>query len=355
MSRSNIRFFLGSNTRHGFVPLFDEIRRPEDGNRLYILKGGPGSGKSTLMLRIAKALEGEGHSIEYIQCASDPQSLDAILDPASRISIVDGTAPHILDPEYPGAYDNIINMGDVWHQNELTKNKKDIIKLGHTISKCHTMATACIASAYALLYNRMSLAAPYVNKAGIKEVYRKITDELEGSPTGAEKKRLLSAVSVGKVEFFHETISALCPRVYAVWDDYGAASAMLLGMLHDYALLKELDVITCYCSIRTPDKIDHLLLPSAGIAITTANDFHSCPSDELISEASLMYPLADNIDSLLKSHLSIAEKLIDTASSHVAAAKALHDNLEAYYVEAMDFSLVDRIYDRVIQEILALH
>jgi hypothetical protein len=49
----------------------------------------------------------------------------------------------------------------------------------------------------------------------------------------------------------------------------------------------------------------------------------------------------------------MAEKLIDTACSHVAAAKALHDDLEAYYVRAMNFSLVDRIYDRLMQEILA--
>lgn len=353
MSENKIKFFLGSNTRRGFIPLFDEIRRPADGRRLYLLKGGPGSGKSTLMRRVAKALENEGHSIEYIQCASDPHSLDAVLDHTSGISLADGTAPHILDPEYPGAYDVIINMGDIWNQDMLTESREDIIRLSSIIGKCHSMAAACITSAYALLNNRMELAEPYVHKEVIKEAYYRIIHELEGSPDGIEKKRLLSAVSVGKVEFFHDTIYALCSRVYSVRDDYGAASAMLLDMLHDYALLKGLDVITCYCSIRIPDKIDHLIFPSAGLAVTTSNTFHSCPADELIPETELIHPIEYNIASRLQSHLSMAEKLIDTACSHVAAAKALHDDLEAYYVRAMNFSLVDRIYDRLMQEILA--
>ena len=41
--------FLGANTPKGFVSLFDELYNPYDNTDAYIIKGGPGTGKSTLM------------------------------------------------------------------------------------------------------------------------------------------------------------------------------------------------------------------------------------------------------------------------------------------------------------------
>ena len=52
----NVKFFMGSNTKRGFVPLFDKLKDPLNGHRFYILKGGPGSGKSTLMNVLPKLL-----------------------------------------------------------------------------------------------------------------------------------------------------------------------------------------------------------------------------------------------------------------------------------------------------------
>ena len=35
------RYFLGANTGKGFVSLYDEFCKPESGNFLYVIKGGP--------------------------------------------------------------------------------------------------------------------------------------------------------------------------------------------------------------------------------------------------------------------------------------------------------------------------
>lgn len=349
-----IQFFLGSNTKRGFVPLFDELRNPVSGYRLYILKGGPGSGKSSLMRRIAKALEEQGHDIEYIPCASDPQSLDAILDYDSHVSIVDGTAPHTMDPAYPGAYDVIINLGDVWNQDLLMQNKKRIMELSDIIGKCHSMATTCITSAAVLLENNRALAEPYINQDEIRVSLQQLMKELNDSPAGQEKKRLLSAVSVGETVFFDDTLTSLCPKLYSISDDWGASSGLLLSLLHDFAVSKNVDVITCYCSIRTPDKIDHLLFPSAGFGITTMNSFHSTASKDCIPVDGLMFPIDCTILDGMNHNLTMAKQLIETAGKHVARAKQLHDDLEAFYIKAMDFSKVDEVYDKMIREILTV-
>ena len=89
-----IQYFLGANSPAGFYSLYSELLPPETANAIYILKGGPGCGKSTLMRRVAQAMEEKGASVEYIACSGDPDSLDAVVFPALNTAIVDGTAPH---------------------------------------------------------------------------------------------------------------------------------------------------------------------------------------------------------------------------------------------------------------------
>ena len=75
--------------------MYDQLIDPAQAQAIYILKGGPGCGKSSLMHRVAQRAEEAGESVEYIQCSGDPDSLDAILLPGRKTAIVDGTAPHV--------------------------------------------------------------------------------------------------------------------------------------------------------------------------------------------------------------------------------------------------------------------
>lgn len=352
MTDNNIKFLLGSNSKRGFYSLFDELRNPLEGNRLYIIKGGPGSGKSSLMKRVIKELKAKNHSLEYIHCASDPRSLDAFIDYDAGISMVDGTSPHTMDPIYPGAYDVIINMAECWDDKNLVNNKGEIIALSNTISTSHQMATSCIKAATSLLDNNMAIAQSYINHEITQDFIRQIMKELKDSKTGNEKKRLLSAVSVGETVFFGDTISTLTTKQYIIPDKWGATSGLILSSIHEMAKNLNLEHITCYCSIRTPDKIDHIIFPQAKIAITCANVFHNVKGNKQKVLEDVYKPIPDMKNEQMNLHLDKAKNLIDTASKHIERAKLLHDDLEAFYIEAMDFSRVDGIYDRIIREIL---
>lgn len=91
---SQIRFYLGANSPAGFYSLYDQMLDPAEAEDIMILKGGPGCGKSSFMRRVAAAAEAKGVAVEYIQCSGDPESLDAVVFPALKTAIVDGTAPH---------------------------------------------------------------------------------------------------------------------------------------------------------------------------------------------------------------------------------------------------------------------
>ena len=93
-----IEYFLGANSPAGFYSLYDHLLPPEQARAIYILKGGPGCGKSTLMRKIGVWAEEAGLETEYILCSGDPDSLDALILPSKAVAIVDGTAPHVVVP-----------------------------------------------------------------------------------------------------------------------------------------------------------------------------------------------------------------------------------------------------------------
>ena len=78
--------------------------------QMYLIKSGPGCGKSTLMKRLARAAEQRGELTQRIHCASDPDSLDGVILPGQHRAIVDATAPHVVEPDAPGADEVVVSL-----------------------------------------------------------------------------------------------------------------------------------------------------------------------------------------------------------------------------------------------------
>lgn len=94
----DLSYFLGANSCRGFYSLYDDMVNLPEIDRLYIIKGGAGCGKSTFMKTIAEAANNAGLTVERILCSGDPESLDGIYLPLLRIAYLDGTAPHAAVP-----------------------------------------------------------------------------------------------------------------------------------------------------------------------------------------------------------------------------------------------------------------
>lgn len=87
-------YFLGATSPTGFSSFFEQLVDNDAPFRTYIIKAGPGCGKSSMMRRIADRMIAEEYDIELIHCSSDPLSIDGLLCNALKFAIVDGTAPH---------------------------------------------------------------------------------------------------------------------------------------------------------------------------------------------------------------------------------------------------------------------
>lgn len=87
----NKTYFLGSNTAYGFFGDFSHLTR----GKTVILKGGAGTGKSTLMKKVNEIALDAGFMTETYRCSSDVSSFDAVFVPSKNFAVIDGTSPHV--------------------------------------------------------------------------------------------------------------------------------------------------------------------------------------------------------------------------------------------------------------------
>jgi len=58
-----IKMFPGGNTAYGFYSFYDHIIEP-DATHIFVIKGGPGVGKSTFMRKIGETMRERGYDTE---------------------------------------------------------------------------------------------------------------------------------------------------------------------------------------------------------------------------------------------------------------------------------------------------
>jgi hypothetical protein len=98
--------FFGAGTPAGAMDYIENLTA--DTSSRYLLKGRPGTGKSTLLRKLAAASGDRGLDTEVYSCAFDSNSLDMILWPELDLCLFDSTAPHLYEPSRPN--DKVIDM-----------------------------------------------------------------------------------------------------------------------------------------------------------------------------------------------------------------------------------------------------
>lgn len=124
--------FAGAITPGGLVNFINKIT--EDCKTRYILKGLPGTGKSTMIRKIAEGAVDRGYQADIYHCALDPDSVDMVVIPQLRVAVLDGSIPHVEDPERPG--DKVINMLDYFNADLVQKESK---RLGEVQREFHEL------------------------------------------------------------------------------------------------------------------------------------------------------------------------------------------------------------------------
>ena len=351
-----LTYFLGANTPRGFYSLYDGFTDTAAGDFLWVLKGGPGCGKSSFMRRIGQAAAEAGLDVEYIVCSGDPQSLDGVYIPALRTAYADGTAPHVLEPPFPGAggayldlsrfYDTAAMRGKLGEISAVSRSYK--AKYAEAYSLLATLPAAQTASAAALLLPEDREAA--VRRA--ESAARRILPPRRGRE-GKQTLRFLGAFCCAGSLFRADTAEALCGRIYLLDRELGLSDDYLRA-LAESAKKRGWDAVCCPDPLE-PEKLEAVLLPEAGFgcvaappeaewksAVTRRVRLDALPDAERLREARPR----------LRECKKLRGRLLAQASAELAAAKALHDELEALCNPFVDFSGVYREAEAHIKRLL---
>ena len=353
-------YFPGNNTPEGFFSYYSYILGQREAKRIYCIKGGPGSGKSTLMRTIGETFLDRGMNVDFLHCSSDSNSLDGIVIKNKRTAFIDATLPHVTDPVNPGAVDEIINLGEMWKTEDLTAARREITGLNEEIGRCFARAYNMLAAAsnvYQIMENEYERC---INDAEIYKTVAEILDaEFEFSSLslacGSRKKFFASAITPeGNVNYI-KTLIKDYRRVYLINMPTGLNAAMLFNILSDGAVYRGIDVEEFYCPMKPAQKIEHLLFPEERTAFITCNDYHDTEPWELDAGEIMLLDLSDmvsceKIETDMAANEEQFRSLLEQGIEHIRCAHKKHDELEAFYIPAMDFEKTEALAADIIEK-----
>ena len=195
-------YFLGANSVHGFFSCYDSFCRAEDGNFLWIIKSGPGSGKSTLMRRVAAEAKKSGHAVETVLCSGDPDSLDGVYVPELRFGVVDGSAPHVLEPRAFGADSLYLDFSPFYDVKSLKEKQSEFNELYNAYKEpyrdaYHSLAQFTAPTADTIPRNALCRFDAAVCCQGVKRL-----DNLEYAET-VDRDKLQAALPEALIVYLH--------------------------------------------------------------------------------------------------------------------------------------------------------
>ena len=357
MSAKIINYFACANSALGFVSFFEDNIKGLD--RLYILKGGPGTGKSTLMKKIGNEWYQRGFDVEYIHCSSDSSSIDGAIIPALGIGIVDGTAPHITEPQAPGAIEEYVNLGIAWDSKKLSVHKDEILDIKSKISSCFENAYQQFKEALSIHDEWEEIYLDNINFGKLNEITDTIIDSFfkhkSVNRQSVVKNRFFGGFSPkGSVDFVMDLTRDIGKR-YFIKGRPGSGKSTMLKKIARAAQEKGFDTEIYHCGFD-PNSLDMVILRELDIAIFDSTAPHEYfperDSDEIID----VYQLAikpgtdEEYKTQLDSIISRYKSTINIGISYLANAKLLHDDLEDIYIDAMDFDIINKISQDIMEK-----
>ncbi len=346
-------YFAGANTADGFIGAYPAFINERALDRLYILKGGSGTGKSTLIKTCAARAEEAGAEVTLLLCSSDPSSADAIIlrgKNGRRIAVLDGTAPHTLDPALPGAVGRLVNAGVYWDSDVLHDSREQIAELCSAKASAYARAYRFLGAYRHITAVQRQFLTDCIRHDKLQSAAQRLAASIPTDKLGTEETVYTYALSMTGACHL-TTFTDLAAREFRITDHYGSGEFFLSALRQ--ILRDKKNSLVCAPSPPCPDMLSELYLPSANAAVTLGNE----RGGDGITNINMQRFLDKAQLSLCRSRIRFAEKcreeMLDGALQALADAAACHFALEEIYKSAMDFDALAAERIRIAEEIAA--
>lgn len=254
--------------------------------------------------------------------------------------------------------DEIIHLGDFWNEDGMMKHRQNVIAVNGEVGRIFKRAYRYLRAAWQIYDDSAALYGLAVDEARINMLAKEFMDELvDGIPLSAKlgRQRCLFASAItpdGLKNYLDDLL--VTDNIYMLGGFPGAGTERLLERVKTSALERGFQVEAYYCALN-PDKLEHLIIPCMNTTFTTVNKYHSTDSCAL-RKVDFTNMLDDKMIELYKSELEYNqaefERLLYKAVDIIRGAKALHDEMESYYIPNMDFTAIQRKWEWAMERIL---
>lgn len=343
------KYFLAANSSEGFISYFGDCFDSHDNWKVYIIKGGPGTGKSSFMKKLASKANNKGIKTELFPCSSDPDSLDAVIFTDIKTVILDGTAPHTLDPKYPAVCETILNFGDFWNEENINENKSEIIEFTNENKRLHKSASRYIKSAGLISEDTLNLSESITDKDKCLSFANKLCKKYIPKTNGHSKEelRFLSGITPKGIVFFGNTPLNAFKTNIILEDEYGFASNIIIKKLREYALSQNHEIITIKNCLLPSLMLDGIIIPKLSLSFMRETSYLKFDTSIRRIHAKRFIKPNEFIkkQKRLKTNSKNFLTLTQNASEILKLAKSTHDQLEKYYIKAMDFDRLNEFLE----------
>lgn len=351
-------YFASGNTARGYFSLYDS--NLEDLNKVFILIGGPGTGKTTLIKSIGDFWNGKGHDIEFLHSPIDNDSIDGVKIPELQVGVFNGTAPNDIVPKALGAIEEYVNLGGSWDSEKLASQKDRMVTLNTGIQESFNSAYKVFAEALLVHDSWEKIYIENMDYDKADQLTAKLMHLFFGNMSlnkrATTKHRFLgAATAIGAVDFVPNLTEGL-PKRYFIKGRPGSGKSTMLKKIASEGEKRGFDIEMYHCGFD-PYSIDMVIVRELGITIFDSTAPHeyfpSREGDEIIDvygtiiEVGTDEIFADKIELISGKY---KEKMKE-ATSYLASGKALRDELKGIYTEAVDFSIVDSLKEKINEEI----
>ncbi len=265
--------------------------------------------------------------------------------------------PHVIDPKYPGAVDEIINLGDHWNEQLLREHREEIIFLTDQIAQHFQQAYVRLREARGITDEWANCLKTGLDSARLGALTAELIEEIFQVVPRVRHLFATAITPAGPVNFM-DSITEDCTRRYILRGQPGCGKSAVLQQVGQAALKRGYSVDLYHCGFD-PDELDAVIIPALKTAVVDGSSPHVVeprrPGDKVLD-------LLELIDSVIlyenSAFIAEIEKQFEgvfaEGVAEITTAKRIHDDLERFYVAAMDFSGVDQTRERLLEKILHL-
>lgn len=351
-------YFARGNTAHGAHFLYKSAFQGL--NKTLVLMGPPGTGKSTIIRKLADGLVSRGQHVQYFHSPLRPDELDGIIATELKVGIVDGQACEWTIEGSAGATTEFDFGTAIDNRGISTETLGMIEELKGELTDAYSKAYESFATALRIHdeWEKLYIESMEFDKADqiAQELIQELYDGHENEiPSNGRHLFFGAATPKGAFDFIQSLTASLNRRIF-IKGRPGSGKSTLLKKLAAAAEKKGIDVQVYHCGFD-PNSLDMLIFPKLSTAIFDSTAPHEYFPDRDGDEILDMYErtMTPGTDETYAAEIAVIKERYSAkmkeATSHLAAAEAVDSQIKSFYTAATKFPIVEELYLQLQSEL----